>query len=265
MRKFFLPPKNSYPQEIGQVVTLSGELYNHIVNSLRHREGDEIILLDGQGSSYKGIIKEISQEKLQVEIKNIAAVETEPKAQIYLAQALAKKDNFEQVLQKATEIGAKGFFPLTTENTVVKLSSQKKKRRYKRWRKIIREAARQSERGIIPELKELCDIEEIAEQFVEFDLILLAAARSAKQNLREILSDFKAEEKINTTKNRPANFEGKILVLIGPEGGFTEEEKKYLLEQEQNIYSLDLGPRILRTETAGPLLTGLLLYELGDI
>ncbi len=260
MRRFFLSGDDPRPEKPNQVITLSGPVYNHAINSLRHREGDRIELLDGSGRAFICEIVKIDSNTMDCQVLAAEPAGGEPEVEVYLAQALAKKDNFELVLQKATEIGARAFYPLTTSNTVVELSGSRAERRRQRWEKIIREAARQSERGIIPELLEFTSLEELSEDFSGFDLVLLAAARSQESPLRQILQQFRETLPAGAKKEAP-----RILVLIGPEGGFTLSEIDDILAAGENVQPVSLGPRILRTETAGPLLTGLILYELGEM
>ncbi len=260
MRRFFLTGEDPRPEKLNQVITLSGPVYNHAVNSLRHREGDRIELVDGSGRAFTCEIVKIDSETLDCRVLAAERAGGEPEVEVYLAQALAKKDNFELVLQKATEIGARAFYPLTTSNTVVELSSSRAERRLRRWEKIIREAARQSERGIVPELLEFTSIKELTEEFAGFDLVLLAAARCQESPLRRVLQQFGETLSAQGKKETP-----RIMVLIGPEGGFTPSEIDDILAAGENVQPVSLGPRILRTETAGPLLTGLILYELGEM
>ncbi len=260
MRRFFLSGDDPRPEKLNQVITLSGPVYNHAVNSLRHREGDRIELLDGSGRAFICEIVKIDSGTLDCQVLAAEQAGGEPEVKIYLAQALAKKDNFELVLQKATEIGARTFYPLTTSNTVVELSGSRAESRLRRWEKIIREAARQSERGIIPELLEFTSLKELIEEFTGFDLVLLAAARCEESPLSQVLQQFRENLLAQAKEKAP-----RILVLIGPEGGFTPSEIDDILAAEGNVQPVSLVPRILRTETAGPLLTGLILYELGEM
>ncbi|MFW5873263.1 MAG: RsmE family RNA methyltransferase [Bacillota bacterium] len=254
MRRFFL---NNKPAELseGEVVPIAGELYNHIFNSLRFEPGDRILLLDGNGLKYEVKILKVGQKSADCRIESIAETGGEPGIQIFIAQAIAKKDNFEYVLQKSTEIGAAGFYPLETARTVVKIKDSKKEKKLNRWEKIIKEAARQSERGEIPELYEPVELDKLIESFPEFDAVLIARARDEARGLKEVISSLDTNSEYEDLR---------ILILVGPEGGFTDFEIKEVLALD-NAYGFNLGPRILRTETVAPLVTGLILYEKGEI
>jgi len=254
MRRFFLKDKPDNLSE-GDIVPIAGKLYNHIFNSLRHESGDNILLLDGDGLKYEVEILEVKQETAECRIKEIGETTGEPEVQIYIAQAIAKKDNFEYVLQKSTEIGAVGFYPLETARTVVKIKESKQAKKIKRWQKIIKEAARQSERGEIPEIYDPVNLDKLKESFSEFDGVLIARARKEASGLKEIINNLDTSSEYEDLR---------VLILVGPEGGFTDTEIDEILSVD-NTYGFNLGPRILRTETVAPLVTGLILYERGEI
>lgn len=255
-KKFFLPQKirDEAEFEAGSIIKTGNQLYNHMIKSLRMSKGDRVQLLDGEGRSAKARIKDIFREDEQLILKLLTVKEAtgEPKTKIYIAQALGKKDKVEYVWQKGTEIGAAGFIPFSSQHTVVKLNSKKEQKRLKRWRRIIREAARQSERGKLPELFPVRPLKDLKDKFSRFDFIMLACAREGSNTIGDLArQDFLSSG-------------DEILVIIGPEGGFSQEEISLLL-QEENCSDISLGPRILRTETAGPLITGLILHELGEM
>ncbi len=254
LKRFFLPAEADVRLDDFDRLTLGEDLYNHIIKSMRMREGERLLLLDGRGFKGEASIENVDRDGSRVEVNIISVEEAggEPESRVYLAQALAKKDKMETVWQKATEIGAAGFYPFTCRHTIVSLNDKKEKKRLNRWRRIIREAARQSERGLRPELNPLYEFPEIVELFGQFDLVLLARARQAGCSIRS-LSEKNELEKAS-----------RILITVGPEGGFSDEEIAEMLEKD-NCYDISLGPRILRTETAGPLLTGLTLHELGEM
>lgn len=254
MRRFFLKDIPDTLSE-GDIVPIIGDLYNHIFNSLRQQSGDRILLLDGEGLKYQVEILEVGQESAECRIEAIEETAGEPQIQIFIAQAIAKKDNFEYVLQKSTEIGVVGFYPLETARTVVKIKESKKAKKLKRWQKIVKEAARQSERGEIPEIYDPVGLSQLKESFSEFDAILIARARNEARGLKEVINKLKANSEYEDLR---------ILVLVGPEGGFTDSEIKKVLSSD-NAYGFNLGPRILRTETVAPLVTALILYEKGEI
>lgn len=254
LKSFFLPLNFDPEFKEGEIIEAGCELYNHMVKSLRMRSGDMLRLLDGGGLVSKARIKDIDRENKKVLLKLLSVDKAggEPQTKIFIAQALGKKDKIEHVWQKATEIGATGFFPVSTQHTVVELNSQKEKKRLKRWQKIIREAARQSERGKIPVLNSVLQLENLQSKFANFDSVLIASAREADYSI----SGLGQKGRLQTGDD--------ILVLVGPEGGFSDREIRQI-SQTENSFDISLGPRILRTETAGPLITGLILHEMGEM
>ncbi len=255
MHRFFVKEKNIE----NDVVEISGEDFNHISNSLRLQPGDEIIVSPGHGYDYTVELKDFEDETVFGRIIEKKDNKTEPKMRVDLGQAIPKNRNIELVIQKGTEIGVNQIIPLSTERTIVKLYGSKEKRRIKRWQKIAKEAAKQSQRGIIPDVKSVVDLsnqDEISELFSGYDLILILYAGQTNNNIKQILDEYKK----TNVKN--------ILVLIGPEGGFTEDELSKFHQnssQENTVQTISLGERILRTETAGIVALSTILYEFGDL
>jgi 16S rRNA (uracil1498-N3)-methyltransferase len=254
MHRFFV--KSKYVNN--DVVEIKGNDFNHISNSLRLKPEDKIIITIGDGYDYIVELKEFTDEAVFGDIieKNINL--SEPKIKVDLAQAIPKNRNIELVIQKGTELGVNNIIPLDTKRTIVKLKPSKEKRRIKRWQKIAEEAAKQSQRGKIPEIKEVLSVgdkKELEALFTKYDLILVLYAGEKKTSLKNILLDYK-KEKIND-----------ILVLIGPEGGFTPEEIELFknIDINKNIKLTTLGNRILRTETAGLAALTSIMYEFDEL
>ena len=176
---------------------------------------------------------------------------TEPEIGIHLAQALPKDKNMEMVVRRGTEIGLKKIIPVTTERTVVQLNKKKEEKRKARWSRIAREAAKQSRRGMIPRIDDLHSVKEVGELASDYDLALLMWAGEQACSLKEVLND------LNYIPD-------KVLVLIGPEGGFSSGEVKVLTEKF-SFKTAGLGPRILRTETAGLVVLSLILYQFNEM
>ncbi len=143
------------------------------------------------------------------------------------------------VIEKSTELGVKAFIPMLTENTLMKWESKKALAKIQRWQKIAQATMKQSLRSFLPEIEMTLDFEKVIEKSKDYDLTLMATFSSRSISVEDAL------------KNRPQ----KILLLVGPEGGFTEKEEK--LASENKITFVSLGKRRLRTETAGIVLTAL--------
>src|SRR3989344_2443590 len=202
------------------------ELFNQIRNVLKLKVGDKIILSDGGGNEAKTIILGYKRDSIEVGISDVTVNQNEADRQVILYCAVLKKENFELVVQKATEVGVKEIVPLITERTI-KLNI-----RQDRLEKIIKEAAEQSGRGIVPILRDPVKFNEVIKQVSSND-----------SNL------FFDQSGINLSDLKPNAYNLKpISVWIGPEGGWTTKEVE--LAKELDFKILNLGKLILRAETA---------------
>ena len=229
------------------MVEITGRDFNHISNVLRLQSGDKIIVNDNHGLDYTVCLQNFSKSSVIGEIIKKEVNKNEPGVNITLAQAIPKKRNIELVIEKCTEIGIKEIIPLQTKRTVVKLSAKKKEKRIKRWQKIARAAAKQSERGIIPQVKNLHSISQLSALKQEYDLMLVCWTGEKEKDLKQIMLEFKGKAE-------------NILLVVGPEGGLTVQEVDRL-----DGVNLTLGSRILRTETAGLVALTMILYELDEM
>lgn len=247
MHRFFVDEENIADGR----VSIGGDDFSHINLSLRLREGDRITVCTGDKKDHIVELTDFYSDYVEGKILETKRNSAEPDLDITLAQSLPKNRNMELVVQKMTEIGGRAIIPLETERTIVKLSGKKKVKRHARWQKIVAEAAKQSGRGIIPEVKSVTDFSDLLDRFSEYDLVIAFWTGEKEKGLRNILSGI-GKDKI-----------GSILLMIGPEGGFSPQEAKLI--RKQGGYTCGLGPRILRTETAGPVGTAILLYEFGEM
>ncbi|MDZ7672088.1 MAG: RsmE family RNA methyltransferase [Halanaerobiales bacterium] len=254
MHRFFV--KSNYVNN--NVVEIRGNDFNHISNSLRLKPEDKIIITIGDGYDYIVELKEFTDKAVFGNIIDKSINKSEPKIKVDLAQAIPKNRNIELVIQKGTEMGVNNIIPLDTERTIVKLTPSKEKRRLKRWQKIAQEAAKQSQRGKIPEIKDLFSVNDnnkLQTLFSKYDLILVLYAGKANKSMKNILKKYK-DEKLK-----------KILILIGPEGGFSSEEIELFKNNDlnNNVEIVTLGTRILRTETAGLTALTSVMYEFDEL
>ena len=240
MPKFFFN-KNDISRE---QVQLFGEDEKHIKTVLRAREGEEIILCDGEGMDYQCRIASLERGVL-LDILSKDVCETEPKTKITLYQGLPKADKMELIIQKCVELGVDRIVAVSTERAIVKLD-KKETKKLERWQKIAEAAAKQSGRGKIPEIgQQVLKFKEAVAEAKELDGAIIPYEREQETGIRQFVQNFKGES---------------VGVFIGPEGGFADEE--IALAQENGITPITLGKRILRTETAGMTTTAILLYEL---
>lgn len=209
--------------------------------------GDNYLLLDNAGSEYDARLTSIQKDKVIFEIKDKRNARAEPVIHIHLYQSFIKKERFEFVLQKGTEIGVASFTPLITHRCV----SLPKKATGKqvRWLSIIREAAEQSGRGILPGLNEALSFRDACSRASGFSIIFWECEKEMK--LSKALKTYSPEQ------------ERQINIFIGPEGGFTDDEIE--MATGNGIKSVSLSTRILRSETAALVACSNILYHFEEI
>ncbi|USG63877.1 16S rRNA (uracil(1498)-N(3))-methyltransferase [Brevibacillus ruminantium] len=230
MQRYFVEPHLFSEQE----VRITGDDVHHIVNVMRAKSGEEIIVSDGAGRSARARLESLSAKEVVAAVTEFLEEKRELPIHITIGQGLPKGEKMEWILQKGTEMGAFAFFPFSSERTIVKLDAKKEAKKLERWRKIVKEAAEQSHRSVLPELLAPVSFRQILEASTRYTRAVIAYEKEGTQTLHQVF---------------PALSPGdSLLVLIGPEGGFTPEEVS--AAEAAGIASVALGPRILRTETA---------------
>ncbi len=237
MPRFFTSPVE------GNRAVLSGEDAAHITRSLRLRGGDKITLCDGSGFDYEGVIISVGEE-VQVEIQEKHPSDTEPSARIALYQALPKGDKMEWIIQKAVELGVYRVVPVLTSRCVSRPDGKSMSRKVERYNKIAAEAAKQSGRGILPEVAGLMSLEAAAKEVCGKGIVFYEKGGA---RLTELVNAGDKEWSI----------------FVGSEGGFSEEEIELL--EGYGVRPATLGKRILRCETAPICGLSVMLSLLGDI
>ena len=248
MHRFFIDQST----EVDKNVIISGNDYNHLKNSLRLNIGDRVILSDGNGFDMEAEIINFSDQGAELKIISREKSKVEAGIKIWLAQGLPKKSKMDLIVEKATEIGFAGLIPLESKRTIVKYNHKKKNKKKNRWQRVAEAAAKQSGRAVVPEIKDFYSADSLKNLKEEFDYILLLWEDEKEYSIK----DFFKENNVAA--------EASILLVIGPEGGFSEAEaNKFKDELEARI--ITLGPRILRTETAGITALTAILYEKGEL
>lgn len=231
LQRFFIKPENILEK---QVEVADRDILNQIKRVLRLRVGDSVIFLDNTGKEYESEITELNPESLKAEVLSVAENQNEPELKITVCQAMCKKDKFEWILQKGTEIGVVEFIPVLADR------SEKLGLNFERAGKILQEAAEQSERGIIPRLAEIRNFADALESAKGMKIILDKSGEDIKKlNIPSEISE--------------------LSIFIGPEGGWTPEELD--LAKQSGVKSVSLGSRVLRTETAGLVAAAILLNK----
>lgn len=245
MHKFFIDKENI----LGEKLYITNDDVNHIYKVLRLNTGDIILVCDGYGREYTSKIAEINKKEVICDIIDSFDNMSEPPVKVTLFQGLPKAQKMEYIIQKSVEIGIYKIQPVITQRVVVKTEGKDISNKLERWRRISEEAAKQSNRGIIPEIQEPVTFEEAVENIKVLDLSIIPYEKEKNNGLKNILSDNPGVKNIG--------------VLIGPEGGFDESEIDKCMKN--GVIPVTLGPRILRTETAGIAALSMVLYEIGDM
>jgi 16S rRNA (uracil1498-N3)-methyltransferase len=220
----------------------------HVEKVLRLKVGDGLILFDGSGKEYESVISGRGKDGLTVDIKKICRKNLEPPIKLTLFQGIAKGNKMDTIIQKAVEIGVHKICPIITDHTTVNLQGDKLLAKVKRWQVIATEACKQCGRNEVPVISEV-------ETFPQ--------ALAAVEGRHCLLLYEKGVHGLKQILRENPGMEGEVSLIIGPEGGFSVSEVDQA--REKGVAIARLGPRILRTETAGLVAISIIMYEYGDI
>ncbi len=237
------------PEQIGEkFIRITGGDVNHIRNVLRMQPGEQITVSGGEdGKEYRCEIAQIEEDCVTAKIMWVEESGAELPSQICLFQGLPKGDKMELIIQKAVELGAAQIVPMATKRAVVRLDAKKEEAKRKRWNAISESAAKQSKRGIVPEVTRVMTFAEAVEYAGQFDKRLIPyELAEGMEHTRELISGIAPGES--------------VAIFIGPEGGFDDQE--IALARAAGIQPVTLGRRILRTETAGMTVLSVLMFHL---
>ena len=233
------------PLAVGQRVTLPEEASIHLLRVLRLAPGDEVVLFNGDGFDYTARLLTAAKRGAEADVLSRREVSNESPLRITLAQGIARGEKMDLVLQKGTELGVAAFAPIVTERTEVKLDAERAGKRIAHWRGVLGAACAQSGRARLPELTE------------PVALATYAAAETA--DLRLVL-DPQGQHHL---RDLPLKLGQSVALAVGPEGGLSERDLATL--RVAGFVGLRLGPRILRTETAGLAAIAALQTLYGDL
>lgn len=241
MYRFFVAP-----EQIGDVsISITGKDVNHIKNVLRMKVGETVLISDGSDREYICAIRQLKDDEVIADIEDINGRSRELPIKVTLFQALPKGDKMETVIQKMIELGAYEIVPMSTKRCVVKLDAKKAANKAKRWNAIAESAAKQSKRGVIPQVSEPVTYKQALEMAKGMDMLLIPYEEAENmEHTRRVVSEIKSGMSIG--------------IFIGSEGGFAREEVE--LAKESGAREITLGKRILRTETAGMTIMAVLMY-----
>lgn len=228
----------------GETLTLTLGAAHYLGQVRRVREGDSVIVFNGEGGEYLAKVLEIKKEKLTILLLSYQAVNKESPLRLELAQGIARGEKMDLIIQKAVELGAQKIIPLFTERSNVKLDAEKGEKRRQHWQAVVVSACEQSGRAFVPEV-------------------------ALPQGLPQWLKGFQGRgltlspDGMDSISRFEISANQALTLLVGPEGGLSEAEVS--LAKQKNFQPLRLGPRILRTETAALTALAALQARFGDL
>ena len=241
MHRFY----HSNPLDLNQIIILDEFSSHHALHEMRVKVDDFLILFNGDGFEYRGRVSDIDKKTIHIEILSKEKNNNESPININLFQSISSNEKMDMVIQKATELGVSSIQPIFTSRSTIKLSLARTKKRVIHWKQVSISACEQSGRSKIPTIKPPIEFDQISEGIKTNSLNLLLHPDNSEES-----------------SNLPNEYSGDINIFIGPEGGFSQDE--VLLLKKQNCINIQLGPRILRTETAPLAIIAILQYKYGD-
>ena len=244
MSRFFVAPEQIGAGRI--TIEDKGDLH-HMVKVLRLAEGDEVDISDGQVWEYRARIDWIDTSRAELTILDKQKFSSEPETEVTIYQGIPKQGKMETIVQKCVELGVHRIVPVFMDRTVV-VDKGNFDRKIERWQKVSAEAVKQCRRGIVPEVSGAMRMPQVLRELEDgdYDLILIPYENEEKETIKDVLREAKRPQR--------------VAFLIGPEGGFSEDEVAQVLAAGGR--SVSLGRTTLRTETAGMAALAMIMYEL---
>lgn len=230
---------------VGETVDLPDAAAHHAARVLRLRNGDRLTLFNGYGGEYAAVIASVARDQVGVEIQSFRDIDRESPLAVTLVQAISGGDRMEITLQKAVELGVAGIAPVISHRSVMRLTGERAEKRMQRWQQIVIAACEQCGRNRVPPVAPILTLPEWLET-------------GERAPSRWMLSPY-ANQSLRALA-KPAQ---ELQLLVGPEGGFTEEEEGAAMHA--GFTGIRLGPRTLRTETAAPALLAAMQILWGDL
>ncbi len=238
MSRFFVPSENIKQKEI----FVSGKENHHLTRVMRLTKGENVVVFDGCGKEYYGVIKEISSQRTLIEIKKVEERKVQEKVKITLVQAIPKKAKLRDIIDKTTQLGVWGIIPMISQRTIVRPPKEKERLYLERWRKVALESCKQCGRTKPPYIAGITSFKDLIPLSPQYDLALMPSLLGKRKELKEI--------SLQKAKN--------IIFFIGPEGGWTKQEID--LAEKNKVILLDLGERVLKTDTAAIAMMSILNF-----
>jgi len=245
MPRFFVSKENINEEE--RIISILGEDAFHIARSLRMAVGDTLTVCDGEGRDYVCNLLKIRDSQVDCEIGEILACPAEPPYKATVYQALVKGERLDVAIQKSVEFGAASVIPFESSRCIVRMKGEKEGSKSQRRQRIAAEAAKQCGRGIIPSVPAPMTFSEMLKEASKADLAVFCYEKEGERMLGSVLESMHAEP--------PKT----VSIVVGPEGGFSQEEAK--AAEDEGLLLLGLGKRILRTESAAAFVLACLSSE----
>lgn len=243
MRRLF------YKGLLADTINITGSDAHHLMHVMRAKAGQLVTVVDDNGQVAAMEMVAFSDSAVTLQLKEHLAADTESPLKIMLAQCLLKADKMDMVVQKAVELGAVGVIPISSQNCVARYDAKKGAARKDRWQKIADEAAKQCGRTALLKVRPIVTLGQfIADMQATDSSLVFFYENENEQSAKEYLRSLKAKQ---------------IVLLVGPEGGFSLDEAKLI--EKAGGKSVTLGPRILRAETAALTAIAVTQYENGDL
>ena len=229
-----------------QQAVLDGGAVKHLLTVLRLKPGSELMLFDGSGFEYPAVIEQAGKKEALVKITGMHGPVVESPLKVTLAQGVSRGERMDYTVQKAVELGVADIHPVLMERSVVKLDNANGEKKRQHWRGVVISACEQSGRVRVPEMHAP----------LTFPAFLDAQRGAGLKLLLDPLAP-------KAVKDYSAPADARVLLLVGPEGGLSGNERKLALKA--GFQGIKLGPRILRTETAALVALSLLQSAWGDL
>ena len=226
------------------IVISSKKEIRYMATVLRLKNGDVVEVFDGKSAEYKCKIKSLSKDKAELAILGRKQFLSSNALQLTLACAIPKKAKMDFIVEKATELGVDTIIPLHTHRTIVELSGERAEHRLQRWQAIAKEASQQCGRIKLPMVEAVAEFSDIVKRIKEYDMALIPYLGAGNQHIKDVA--FKKGRK-------------SILVFIGPEGDFSEEE--IALAKENGCHGISLGELTLKVDTAAIAVVAFLKFS----
>jgi 16S rRNA (uracil1498-N3)-methyltransferase len=233
----------------GQEIQLDSQATVHVAKVLRLRQGDPIIVFNGQGGEYHGIIVRLEKRTAFIQLQSFCEPTLESSLDIVLAQGVSRGERMDYTIQKSVELGVRRIVPVITERTVVNLNAERQDKRVHHWQTVVHSACEQSGRNFVPPVDEVISLPHWLQAF---------STHTPGQGNKFVLNH-RADHGVQALR---VDRQQPIYILIGPEGGLAEHE--VARAEVAGFMSVRLGPRILRTETAALAFVSVLQANWGD-